>query len=436
MANWTEINFDGMVGPTHSYTGLAFGNTASQLNAGATSRPRDAALQGLAKMECLIEWGIPQGILPPQPRPPSRVLEGLGFSGDPAEAAARLWQIDPSLLSALISASSMWAANAATVSPSLDTSDGLCHISVANLGHNFHRSIEADYTRRTLSAIFSDDRFFQVHPPLPGGHHLGDEGAANHMRLSKACGEKGVEVFVYGNERGGRYPSRQKRRASEAISRRHGLDPEQTLFVEQSEDAIQAGAFHNDVLAVANGKVLFAHQDAFEAAHRLYEALRKLIKGFHLIEVPRETVSLKTAVAAYLFNSQLVTMPSGELALIAPSECERSPIVSAYLATLLQSNGPIRQVKYVDLNQSMKNGGGPACLRLRILVSEEAMAAVDPRFILTRDKLASLKRVVEETYPATLSSSDLANPQFYRDCDAALGSVLDVLGARNLFDGM
>ncbi len=45
----TEINFDGIVGPSHNYAGLSLGNLASARNAGAVSRPRDAALQGLAK---------------------------------------------------------------------------------------------------------------------------------------------------------------------------------------------------------------------------------------------------------------------------------------------------------------------------------------------------------------------------------------------------
>lgn len=436
MANWTEINFDGMVGPTHSFTGLAFGNTASQLNAGATSSPRDAALQGLAKMERLMNWGLPQGILPPQPRPPSRVLESLGFDGDTVEVAAALWKAEPSLLSSLISASSMWAANAATVSPAPDTLDRLCHISVANLGYNFHRSLEAHFSLRTLSTIFSDARYFSVHGPLPTGHHLGDEGAANHMRLCESHGEQGIEIFVHGGEKGGRYPARQKRRASEAIARRHKLDPRRVLFAEQSEDAVQGGAFHNDVLAVANQNVLFAHQDAFEAPDPLYESLFKHMSGFHLIEVPRETVSLKSAVNSYLFNSQLVTLPSGGMALLAPSQCGKSTVVSAYLDTLLKSNGPIRQVEFVDLNQSMKNGGGPACLRLRVVVSDESKSTVNPNFILTAEKLEALRKVVEERYLPSLSGSDLADPEFYRACDAALAGVLDVLGARDLYGAL
>ena len=42
----TEINFDGLVGPSHNYAGLSIGNLASTRNAGQLSQPRRAALEG------------------------------------------------------------------------------------------------------------------------------------------------------------------------------------------------------------------------------------------------------------------------------------------------------------------------------------------------------------------------------------------------------
>ncbi|MGA8031441.1 MAG: N-succinylarginine dihydrolase, partial [Casimicrobiaceae bacterium] len=44
------MNFDGIPGPTHNYSGLAQGNLAAERNAQQVSNPREAALQGLEKM--------------------------------------------------------------------------------------------------------------------------------------------------------------------------------------------------------------------------------------------------------------------------------------------------------------------------------------------------------------------------------------------------
>ena len=48
-----EFNFDGLVGPSHNYAGLSFGNVASFSNVKSASNPKQAALQGLAKMRAL-----------------------------------------------------------------------------------------------------------------------------------------------------------------------------------------------------------------------------------------------------------------------------------------------------------------------------------------------------------------------------------------------
>src|SRR5690606_22062233 len=134
---------------------------------------------------------------------------------------------------------------------------------------------------------------------------------------------------------------RQPREASAAIARRHGLDPERTLFVQQSEAAIAAGAFHNDVVAVANGNVLFAHEHAFADKDRFYADLRRLLPQVEIVEVPATEVSLADAITSYLFNAQLVTLPSGEHALILPSEARETPSVWRWLEGHVAGNGPI-----------------------------------------------------------------------------------------------
>lgn len=407
-----EINFDGIVGPSHNYAGLSLGNLAATRNAGAVAFPREAALQGLAKMREALALGLIQGILLPHDRPNHGWLARLGT--DIAEAS-------PSLRANAFSASPMWAANAATVSPAPDTADGRCHLSVANLVTMPHRSHEWPGTLAQLRLAFADERHFTVHGPVPPP--FGDEGAANHMRLCATHGEPGLEVFVYG-EAGGPFPARQHREASAAVARRHRLDPDRIVFAQQSPDAIAAGAFHNDVVAVANEHVLFAHEQAFADPTRLYDNLRHRLPQIEIIEVPASAVSLADAVTSYLFNSQLVTLPDGGMALILPTEARDQPGVWRWLGGLVAGNGPIRALVPVDLRQSMANGGGPACLRLRVVADP---TTIDPRFLVNPARIDLIERVIVRHWPESLRADELCRPALARDIDHARRSLLDAL---------
>jgi len=407
-----EINFDGIVGPSHNYAGLSPGNLAASSNAGAASHPRAAALQGIAKMRANLRLGLHQGFLLPHPRPDHRWLETLA-TGYAAAA--------PHVRAQALSASAMWAANAATVSPAPDTADGRCHLSVANLLTMPHRSHEWTDTLRQLRLAFADPAF-AVHGPVPAP--FGDEGAANHMRLAPAHDAQGVEVFVYG-EAGGPFPARQHRDASEAVARRHGLDPARTVFARQSDEAIAAGAFHNDVVAVANGPVLLAHQDAFADPAALYDDLRARLPGFHLIEVPSERVSLADAVSSYLFNAQLVTLPNGGMALVLPGEARDNGRVWSWLEELVAGNGPVRRLEVVDVRESMANGGGPACLRLRVVADP---ATVDSRFLVDEARLDRIADVVARHWPETVAQDAIGDPAFVAQVEAARAALLDALG--------
>ena len=350
----TEINFDGIVGPSHNYAGLSFGNVASMGHAGLVSQPRAAALQGVDKMRTNLALGLAQGIFLPHPRPHRSWLARLGTTIEQAE---------PALAANAMSASAMWAANAATVSAASDCGDGKCHLTVANLRTMPHRSHEWPATLAQLRIAFAGDAF-AVHDPIPAA--FGDEGAANHMRLTSAHGEAGVEVFVYGVS-GGAFPARQNLEASKGIARLHALDPERTIFVQQSREAIAGGAFHNDVVAVANERVLFAHEQAFEDKQPLLARCQAQVPGFEYVEVAAADVPLADAVKSYLFNAQLVTPPDGEMTLVLPSEARETETVWRWIERHLAGNGPIRRVEIVDVRQSMANGGGPACLRLRVV---------------------------------------------------------------------
>lgn len=422
-----EVNFDGLIGPTHNYAGLSLGNVASFTNAGVLSSPREAAIQGLAKMKRLMDIGIPQGLLPPQERPNVPALRMLGFDGSDSAVCAAAWAADPALFRNTFSASSMWTANAATVSPKPDTADGRVHLTVANLASMAHRSMEPIETEQWLRIAFSDEQHFAVHAPLRFGVHFGDEGAANHMRLAATHGGPGVEVFVYGEDRGGRYPARQKRRASEAVARLHGLDPARTLFITQSDAAIQAGAFHNDVVAVANENVLFTHEFAFEEREWFYSTLKTLLPEVVIVEVPASKVGLEDAIQSYLFNSQLITLPQGGMALLLPQECQDNHRVWEYVMWLLGQNTPIREAIVIDVRESMRNGGGPACLRLRVQVDEAAFAAIDQRFILNPAKWEVLNRVVEQHWPAQITAADIGDPALWDHVWAARRALLAAL---------
>ncbi len=406
-----EINFDGIVGPSHNYAGLSLGNLAATAHAGDVSYPRAAALQGLAKMRGNLALGLAQGFFVPLPRPNPEWLDALA-----ADAST-----DEVLIAGAWSASSMWTANAATVSAAPDTDDGRCHLTVANLVTMPHRSHEWPDTLRQLRLAFGDQRHFAVHDPVPPC--FGDEGAANHMRLTKRHGEAGLEIFVYGRS-GGRFPARQHEQASRIVARRHALDPARVLFLEQSPEAIAAGAFHNDVVAVANERVLFCHEKAFAEPEAAYAAIRSAFPEAEIVVVPESAVSLAEAVRSYLFNAQLVTLPQGEQALVVPLEAGDSAAVRAFLDGMIAGNGPIRRVVPVDVRQSMANGGGPACLRLRVVADP---ATVDPRFLLDERKAALLEAVITRHWPEQIDPADLGSEALARTVIAARTALLEAL---------
>jgi succinylarginine dihydrolase len=412
-----EINFDGVIGPSHNYAGLSLGNLASAQNAGKISEPRAAALQGLEKMRANILLGLVQGAFLPQRRPNKTWLDAIATDAEHA---------DPTLLANAMSASSMWTANAATISPAPDTADGRCHLTPANLVTMPHRSHEWPETLAQLRVVFADDAHFAIHEPVPAP--FGDEGAANFMRLANSHGEPGIEIFVYG-ESGGPFPARQHLEASRVVARKHRLDPAQTIFAEQSSAAIAAGAFHNDVVAVANENVLFCHEQAFADPKTLYDGLRALMPDVAIIEVSADRVSLQESIASYLFNAQLVTLPEGGMALILPTECQESDAVWPWLEEMIATNGPIRKLIPVDVRQSMANGGGPACLRLRVLADPET---IDPRFLMDEAKLDRMEDVIGSNWPETIDGDALADRALWARIAAARHALYESLSLTEL----
>jgi succinylarginine dihydrolase len=412
-----EINFDGIIGPSHNYAGLSLGNIASSSNAGAVSQPRAAAMQGVEKMRANLRLGLAQGFFMPLDRPNTAWLACLATDMESAE---------PHIRAAAFSASAMWAANAATVSPAPDTADGKCHLSAANLLTMPHRSHEWHGTLAQLRLAFANPQHFAVHGPVPPP--FGDEGAANFMRLCPSHGERGIEIFVYGKA-GGPFPARQHIESSKAIARAHQLDPDNTLFVQQSEIAIAAGAFHNDVVAVANERLLFTHEQAFEYPEQTYSEIKRLMPEAELVIVPADRVTLADAIQSYLFNAQLVTLPDGGMALILPSEAQANERVWGWLSEMVAGNGPIRELVPVDVRQSMANGGGPACLRLRVVADP---ATVDERFMANEAKLDIIAQVIAEHWPESIAPEQLGDAALIAHVQNARSALLSACGLSEL----
>jgi succinylarginine dihydrolase len=433
------VHFDGLAGPTHNYAGLSAGNLAATASAGQVGNPRAAAREGLAKMRLLASLGVAQAVLPPQPRPDVSALRALGFGGSDAEVIASAARIDEGRwLRLTSSASAMWAANAATVVPSADSADGRVHLVVANLSAMFHRSLEAPVTHALLSRIFADPALFAVHAALPGGAQLADEGAANHIRL--ATGRGAHHLFAWGRrafepEPTRRFPARQTLEASQALARLHTLGPEQVSFPQQSPDGIDAGAFHTDVLAVGLGRFLMLHELAFADVHRVIDDLRERLGGELVVALARESeLPVAEAVKSYVFNSMLVEQPGQRMAVIAPVEARDSASARGFLDRIVAEPTPIEAVHFVDVNASMKNGGGPACLRLPVPLTEAERSGLGARVLLDDALGTELEAWIDRHYRDRLSLADLADPQLLLETRAALDELTRILALGPVYD--
>ena len=442
--NSYEVNFDGLIGPTHNYGGLSHGNVASKTNALKISQPRKAALQGLEKMQTNRSLGLQQGILLPQQRPHLPTLKKLGFSGSDKRIIEQASNSAPELLASCYSASSMWTANACTVSPSADSGDAKVHFTPANLSSMFHRSIEHEFTGKLLRAIFNSDKHFTHHDALPMGKHFGDEGAANHNRFATSYGDKGLQLFVFGryafrqnDHASTKFPSRQTYEASLAISRLHQLEDSQIVFAQQNPKIIDAGAFHNDVVSVSNLNTFFMHEEAFVDKAAMQKELQQKFgeQELHFIEVPTDMVSLESAVKSYLFNSQLLQLPEQDgMTLILPEESRENAQVFSYLEWLKTQSSPIKDIKFVDVRQSMQNGGGPACLRLRVALNQAELDATNPKFILNDEMITHLNAWVEKHYREEIQPSDLADPLLAEECLAALDELTQLFDIGSFYE--
>jgi succinylarginine dihydrolase len=441
----SEINFDGLIGPTHNYSGLSDGNIASKKNFFSVSNPKEAALQGLKKAKILINAGLNQGLFLPHERPFIPGLKKLGFSGDNETILKSAYEYSKVLLSNFSSASSMWAANAATISPSPDTKDGKVHITPANLNTMFHRSLESDFTYTQCKLIFSDTCFV-VHKPALSISGYGDEGAANHLRISKTHEDKGFEIFVFGEsafkeEAFAEYQKtsfikRQALEVSKSVALSHKLDRNNVFYLQQHPRAIDKGSFHNDIVSLSNENIFIAHEKAFLNRDVLNHVLKHLeleVENFNYIEIPDKEIPLDDIISSYLLNSQLFTNGEGEMQLILPAEVQNYENCMQWLDKLKQTSD-VKLFDFVNIKQSMMNGGGPACLRLKVILNEDEINKVNKNFILNNKRLELIEDLIEREYRDELYPDDLKDPSLLDESRRVLDELTQIFGTGSIYE--
>lgn len=413
-----EVQVDGLPGPTHHFGGLSVGNLASLAHAGFSSRPRAAARQGLAKMRQVLALGVPQAWLPPLARPDLALLRSAGFSGNDA-AVLRAAASEPHLLHLATSSAFMWTANCATVVPAGDSADGRCHVVPANLVAMSHRAREGEARAGQLRTVLAAVDGVVVHDPLPPLADLGDEGAANHSRVW-APGTPAVHLFVHGRAGGERQttrlPARQTREAGAAVARLAGLTEAQVLHIRQHPAAIDAGAFHNDVVMVGDRERVLVHAEAWVDQAAVLGELRRRVPGLRVAEIASSDLTLAEAVASYLFNSQLMTTAHG-VVLVAPAQAGEGR--AGAVVRRLVDDGFIARALFLDLGESMANGGGPACLRVRLPLTASARDRLAPGMLLDEARITALEGWVDRHYREHLDRADLADPALIDEWMAA-----------------
>jgi succinylarginine dihydrolase len=164
----------------------------------------------------------------------------------------------------------------------------------------------------------------------------------------------------------------------------------------------------------------------------VHEAIRRAADGLFepvFVEVAEADLPLAEAIRSYLFNSQLLQVPGEDrLLLLAPAEVRETPRAWAVAEGLAASNGPIGRLDYVEVRESMRNGGGPACLRLRVVLTPEELAAANPGQRLDDALYARLTDWVQRRYRDRLAPPDLADPALIEENRAALEELEGILG--------
>ena len=146
------------------------------------------------------------------------------------------------------------------------------------------------------------------------------------------------------------------------------------------------------------------------------------------MQVSEQELSVEDAVSSYLFNSQLLGRSDGKMMLLCPNECQQNEAARAVTEKIVEDENPIEQVLFMDLRQSMNNGGGPACLRLRVTLNQQEEQKMHQGIVFNQALDHKLVDWVERHYREQLAPGDLSDPNLITECQVAfdeLESILD-----------
>ncbi|HXW60688.1 MAG TPA: N-succinylarginine dihydrolase [Myxococcota bacterium] len=235
------------------------------------------------------------------------------------------------------------------------------------------------------------------------------------------------------------FPARQSLLASEAIARLHRLDSEYVLNIEQNPDSIDAGAFHNDVVSVINENVMLVHELAFLNQREIIKIIKERYQHLfgqkpHIIEVSEKDVPLREAVSSYIFNSQLLSKDNGKMLLFAPNECLENEHTRKIIENIVLKDKYIDEAQYFNISESMANGGGPACLRLRIVLNEKELASIKQGVIFSESLYQRLKSIIEQYYVDRFELKDLFDQKFLQSTKEALDQISEALDLGALYN--
>ena len=357
------------------------------------------------------------------------------------ESIQSIYDKGPKYLSTISSSSFMWMANSATVSPSVDHKDNKLHITPSNLALTPHRSLEINQTQFLFSELFNNTDQFRVHLPSP--NYFRDEGAANHIRFAPSLESKGLHLMVYSCESEqiekdvtDSFPGRQTKEASKFIIQQQGVSDSQVVFAKQNSDSVQQGIFHNDVISSGHLDLFITHELAFEDTNLVINDLQSKYYALHkenlnVVVIKESMLSIKECVLTYFFNMQIISPNSNDMELILPMECLGNQRIQTVLTYIQEKEERIKDIHYVQLNESMKNGGGPACLRLRLQLTMPQWTVIPSKFKFNDKLYKDLIEIIQTNYPESFEIENQIETEFIQRLRNTYNLLYQAFGLEN-----
>ena len=118
--------------------------------------------------------------------------------------------------------------------------------------------------------------------------------------------------------------------------------------------------------------------------------------------------------------------------LILPEEVKDFSNCMSWLDKLKQISD-VKTFNFVDIRQSMMNGGGPACLRLKVILNEEEQNNLNQKFLMNNKKLDSIKLLIEREYRDVLYPDDLKDPSLLDESRRVLDELTQIFGIGSIY---